>query len=91
MGKCTGNTAQEIGKVHFWKGGRRSEGRVWYTGGGGPQQLSCEEANGLSSPSHANCVFSDGHSSGETHIGVATGTEPQKVLMQLYWDDSAAV
>lgn len=55
--------------------GRRDEGRAWYEGGGAPWQLSCEEANGLSSPSHAHRVFSDGHSSGETHIGLATGTE----------------
>lgn len=57
--------------------GRRDEGRAWYEGGGAPRQLSCEEANGLSSPSHAHRVFSDGHSSGETHIGLATGTELQ--------------
>lgn len=57
--------------------GRRDEGRPWYEGGGELRQLSCEEANGLSSPSHAHCVFSDGHSSGETHIGLATGTELQ--------------
>lgn len=77
--------------MHFWEGGRRSKGRAWYAGRGAPWQLSCEEANGLSSPSHAHRMFSDGHSSGETHIGVATGTELQKALMQLYWDDSAAV
>lgn len=54
-------------------------------GGGMLQQLSCEEANGLSTPptshllppSHAHRVLSDGHSSGETHIGLATGTELQ--------------
>lgn len=46
-------------------------------GGGDPWQLSCEEANGLSSPSHAHSVFSDGHSSSEAHIGLATGTELQ--------------
>lgn len=48
-------------------------------GGGALRQLSCEEANGLSSPSHAHHVFSDGHSSGERHIGLATGTELQPV------------
>lgn len=56
---------------------RRDEGRAPYEGGGAQRQLSCEEANGLSSPSHAHRVFSDGHSSGETHIGLATGTELQ--------------
>lgn len=56
---------------------RRDKGRARYEGGGMLRQLSCEEANGLSSPSHAHIVFSDGHSSSETHIGLATGTEPQ--------------
>lgn len=54
---------------------RRDAERAWYEGGSTPQQLSCEEANGLSSPSHAHSVFSDGHSSSETHIALATGTE----------------
>lgn len=61
--------------------GRRDEGRAWYEGGGAPRQLSCEEANGLSSPSHAHRVFSDGHSSGETLIGLATGTELQPACL----------
>lgn len=55
--------------------GRGGEGRAWYDRGGASWQLGCEEANGLSSSSHAHLVFSDGHSSGETHIGLATGTE----------------
>lgn len=71
-----------------WK---KKQGKGMVRWRGAPWQLSCEEANGLSSPSHAHRMFSDGHSSGETHIGVATGTELQKALMQLYWDDSAAV
>lgn len=58
-------------------GGMGEEERTWFEGGGAPRQLSCEEANGLSSPSHAHRVFSGRQSSGGTHIGLATGTELQ--------------
>lgn len=60
-----------------WGNERRGEERAWYEGGDAPRQLSCVEANGLSSPSHDHHMFSDGHSSGETHIGLATDTELQ--------------
>lgn len=67
----------ELGGVQ----GEEMRRRPWYEGGGALRQLSCEEANGLSSPSHAHHVFSDGHSSGETHIGLATGTDLQPVCL----------
>lgn len=57
--------------------GKRGNMRSWYKGEGMLRQLSCEKANRLSSPSHAHNVFSDGHSSNETLIGLATGTELQ--------------
>lgn len=86
MGKCVWGAEQEGsrgGGVYCRGNGRRDEGRAWYEGGSTPQQLSCEEANGLSSPSHAHSVFSDGHSSGETHIALATGTEISSQLASI--------
>lgn len=83
MGKCVWSVEQRSGGVHSVGNGRRHIGREWYKGGSTPQQLSCEEANGLSSPSHAHSVFSDGHSSGETHIALATGTEISSQLVSI--------
>lgn len=60
-----GVEARRVGGAGKGRGTREEEAA--------PRPLSCEEANGPLSPSHR--VFSDGHSSGEAHIGLATGTE----------------
>lgn len=78
---CGAQNRRRVEVEEYGGNGRRYDGRAGYEGGGALQQLSCEEANGLSSPSHAHCLFSDGHSSGETHIGLATGTELQPVCL----------
>lgn len=87
LGKCWRSIEQE--ESGGSKGGSE-EGRAWWEGGA-PRQLSCEEANGLSSPSHVHRVFSDGHSSSETHIGLATGTELQTTSVQFQWANLASV
>lgn len=87
LGKCLWSVEQE---ESGGSEGGTEEGRAWWEGGA-PRQLSCEEANGLSSPSHVYRVFSDGHSSRETHIGLATGTELQPTSAHFYWDNLASV